>query len=178
MSFEQIKKIIEQIYEADLRSFHPNLWRANVAAKSEARIATGNVGSRDAKVSTAMKSSWTVSVTRVESPMRRRGREQRKARTRRQWVTRTSSLEISEILCTTWEERVDISEIMHQTLEERMTIDQPVPNSSGSQQCVDKADLSGDDGIGQVVKRSAPNSDVYFFAPFFKPCISDAFKKR
>ena len=56
--------------------------------------------------------------------------------------------------------------------------DQPVPNSSTSQQCVDKADLSGDDGIGQVVKMSAPNSDVYFFAPFFKPCISDAFKKR
>ena len=83
--------------------------RENAAANREARIATGNAGSREAKVSTAMKSSWTVSVTRVVRPMRRRGKEQRKVRRSRQWVTKTSSLVreyFKNIFTLKWEENM------------------------------------------------------------------------
>ena len=65
----------------------------NVAANREAMIARGKAGLRAAKASTAMKSSWTVSVTREARPIRRSGREQKKERRSRHWVTKMSSLE-------------------------------------------------------------------------------------
>ena len=132
-----------------------------MAAKSEARIAKRNAGSRDAKVSTARWSLWTVSATMVESPMRRSGREQRNARRRRQWVTRTSNLVQVDFRR---EKRMKLGEYLRNYASNfGGKKDQPVPNSSAPQQCVGKEDLSGDDGILRVVKISAPNRDVFIF---------------
>ena len=76
-----------------LYNFLSDLCMENVAANREAMIARGKAGLRVAKASTAMKSSWTVSVTREARPIRRSGREQKKERRSRHWVTKMSSLE-------------------------------------------------------------------------------------